>query len=96
MTVATHCLSDMNGLTLKIFSHSEDTKQLKDVGIDFDYKDCDIDNVTFYRIDAIADEKDGDDMYTGIYSNGGRFVCPLSPDEVKSLIGEAHYRGNLK
>ena len=80
----------MRGLTLKIFVHTSDTKHLRDAGIDYDYEDCEIGEITFYNINAISDEKDGDKIYTCVHSNGTQFISPESPEQVRKLIDVAY------
>lgn len=85
----------MKGLTLPIFEHTSDTRNLKDAGLDYSYEDCKISEFTFYNINLISNEKDGDKIYTCIHSNGDVFISSLSPNEVLRLISIAYHDGLL-
>ena len=52
-------------------------------------EDCEVREMTFYSIDAIAKHYEGDEninKYCMIHSNGDNFICVSTYDEVKELI----------
>jgi len=85
----------MKGLTLEIFEHTPQTRSLSDAGLNFEYEDCDIINMTFYHINAVSEEKYGDKIYSGIFSNGSVFMSPLKIKEVRRSINLAYENGLL-
>ena len=75
-------------LTLPIFFNSEKVRVAKDTGIDYNLKDCIINHVTFFNINAISPYLQDDKLtqYTIIYAYNVEFVCKLHPLKVEDLI----------
>lgn len=85
----------MKGLELPIFSHTDETRNLNDAGLNYNYLDCEVSVMRFYRIDITSPEKDDDKLYTAIGSNGSSYICPLNPKKVEELIDKAYREGWL-
>jgi hypothetical protein len=75
-------------INLPIFFHTDNTSDLLNLSIDYKLSDCEIRQVTFYVINAIAPYIEDGKVYTTIHSNGDNFVCPLNIKEVEKIINE--------
>jgi len=73
-------------ITLPILFNTNSTQSLQDADIDFDLRECEIKEMVFYRINAIAEYIDNEIKYSQIYSNGMSFYCTLKINEVYKLI----------
>ncbi len=73
---------------LPIKYHTENSYELKKIGVDTD--DYKVETVTFYSIDYI--EKTLDDKTKCYVSSGGEILtCMLSPEETEEIIDKAKY-----
>jgi hypothetical protein len=76
----------MKGIKIPIFKHNDDTRTVMDLGMDYDYEDCDVEEITFYSIVAISEEIDGDNKLTRIHATSGDYISPLKVDVVEEMI----------
>lgn len=82
----------MFNLTLPILHHTDETRSLKAIDIDYQLADCEIRQMTFYSINATSEYKDEsiDHGLTSVFSNGSEFICNLPKDEVDNLIAKCY------
>jgi len=73
-------------ITLPILFNTNSTQSLQDADIDFDLRECEIRNMTFYNIDAIADYFENDIEYSQIYYCNTSVYCTLKKNEVERMI----------
>lgn len=73
---------------LPILFNNDSTDQLEELNINFNLKDYDVREMTFYCINGIAPYVEHGKDYTMVYSNGFDFICPLKMSEVERLIQE--------
>lgn len=75
-------------LTIPIFFDTETSEQLMLRGVEYSILELDIEDVTFYELNAVGpyfDKKSGQTL-TMIYANGQDFITPLPRTEVEELI----------
>lgn len=78
----------MKEIELPIFHLNDHTETLQEVGIKYDYNDCEVKMVTFYNIDAIGIDSNMGKDYGLIFSSGTTFTCTLSYLELKLKLSE--------
>lgn len=69
-------------ITLPILHHSNTTATLEDLGLEYDFVDCDTRQVTFYNINAIAPFNEGGVNFSSIHTNGTEYISTLSYGEL--------------
>lgn len=74
--------------TAPVFVTNDETAPLQDMGVKPKYADCNLDDMTFYKVDALRPIEDdfGDYNYTLIYSGGLGYSVPMNIEKVKELI----------
>lgn len=75
---------------LPIFHHSDNTKGLSDMGMDYYYSQCDVKPIIFYHIDAISEKIDNGEHYTLIHVNNSEYTCSLPMSEVEKILDGNH------
>lgn len=78
----------MNGIELEIFYHTDETRALGGLDIDYDLSDCEKRKMTFYHINAIGpyiDEK-RERKFCSIHTNNSEYISPLSYEEIKARL----------
>lgn len=81
----------MRPLNLNILFNTDDTDKLSLLDLNVKLKDCEVREMTFYRIDAISPHFEGDEninQYCMIHSNADEFICVDTYDNVKQKIFE--------
>lgn len=79
----------MKSLILNILFHSDNTNALEDLGVESKMTDCEVREMTFFKINAISkfyDEKDNDREYCMIHANADEFICVDIYEDVMKLI----------
>lgn len=75
-------------ISLPIFWHNDETERLDIMEINYDLKDCPIQEVIFLNVDAITSYEEDGEEYTTIFSGGNNFTSPLSMKEVLTKLQE--------
>lgn len=73
-------------IKLPILFNTDTTQNLQNVNIEFDLRECEIKQMTFYQINCTAQYFENDIEYSQIYSNGMSFYCSLKMSEVELII----------
>lgn len=75
-------------LELPIFFMNERISSLENAGIDYNVRESDIREVTFYSINAVSQyiENFEPSEFTNIYVDGDLFVCAWPVEDVKRKI----------
>lgn len=73
----------MKGIELPIFHLNDQTETLQDLGINYDYTNCEVKLVTFYNIDALGIDINMGKEYGLLFSGGTTFTSSLTYDELK-------------
>lgn len=71
-------------LKLPIFHHSDETRSLDKLDINYDIENCETQEIIFYKIDALAPAENN--KYCSVFTGGEEFICALSMKEVEDLI----------
>lgn len=75
---------------IEVLWHTDETRPLDELGIDYDPDDCEKILMTFYRIDAISPNLWNDKKYCNIHVGGDKWITPNSYNFVQqALLG--HY-----
>jgi len=72
-------------IELNILFHSDQTSQLKDIGIGYDLEDCETRKMMFYNINSISVYLDNGKEYASIHANGTEYVCV---DDYQTVINK--------
>lgn len=72
-------------IEIDILWHTDQTRSLDEMDIDYDLDDCEKRRITFYSIDAIIKRSDNTE-YTNIYACGTMFVTKMNYSSLKKLI----------
>jgi len=84
-----------SGLILPIFWMTDDVQKKIKTGLPYLMKECDVREVTFYHINAIGFYADDDGrQYGAIFSNGEKWITPISELELKETL-EEHLRKDV-
>lgn len=75
-------------ISLPVFHHNEETRNLDDLGVEFKLSDTDTKEITFYHIDAIGPSiVPGDEQeYGNVYVGGNIFNINMSYADLKAEI----------
>jgi len=73
-------------ITLPILFNTYKLQSLQDADINYDLRECEVRNMTFYNIDAIADYFENDIEYSQIYYCNTSVYCTLKKSEVEKMI----------
>jgi hypothetical protein len=76
----------MKLLKLPILHHTDNTTQMRDIGVDYDLADCQVKEISFLNIDAISEYIDGDDKYSCIHVNDNEYICTFTYSKLIKLI----------
>ena len=71
---------------LEVFFHTDETETSSEIGVDFDYADCDTRMMTFYNINGIYPHKNNGITYCGVLCNGSEFICVQHYETVKKIL----------
>jgi hypothetical protein len=71
---------------IEVLWHTDETRPLDELGIDFDFADCEHRLMTFYRIDAISPNLGDGKDYCNIHSGGDKWISPNSYNFVKQAL----------
>lgn len=81
--------NNMKLIKLPILYHTEETKTLDDIGVEYDDSECQVKDMFFYRIDAVTASWDKGKPVkdqTCIYVSGDTFTCNLPVERVLEII----------
>lgn len=78
----------MNEIELDVLWHTDDTKDMENMGIDYDIDEVEVRKITFYGISHISvNHWDDDHEFTNIYSLSGEvYISRFKYNKVKSEI----------
>lgn len=83
-------------IELKCLWHTDDTRPMEELGLDYKVDDLERRVVTFYRIDAISrNDFDDNHSFCNIHSGGEKWICVYSYAAVKSLLNKAYAADKL-
>jgi hypothetical protein len=72
---------------LPVFFHSDNTKVLHDLDLEYDDKDLEVREMTFVSVGALEPwQTDAGETQTLIHANGSTYRCPLNPETVQIHI----------
>lgn len=79
----------MKHIRIDVVWHTDQSRALENLDLDYDVEDCTLRTMIFYKIDAISPTTAyaGKD-YTRIFSCGEQFVVPFDMDYVERLIND--------
>ncbi len=80
-------------LELPIYHHTDGTRTLKGLGLDYQIEDCEIRPITFYHIDAISPYIDNSKEYGSIHTNDSEYTCPLNYPSAILAVAAARQAG---
>lgn len=84
-------------LDIEVLWHSDDTKALADLGMDFDIEDLITKVITFYSIDVISPYKwDDEHMFCKINSGCETWIAACEYEELKEKIAKARHEAVVK
>lgn len=77
-------------IELECLWHSDDTKQLSDLGMDYDINEVETRKITFYGISHISTNKwDDEHEFTNIFSlSGEQYISKLKYNQLKNEIAK--------
>lgn len=76
----------MINLEIEVFWHTDQTKQLNDLDIDFNLEDCETRIITIYNINAISPYVGAKNEYCNIHVGDDQWLATKSYKEIKGLI----------
>jgi hypothetical protein len=76
----------VNFIEIECFYHSESSSQLKDLGIEYSFEDCETRPILFFNINAISYYVDKGKNYGCVHCNGSEFITVLGFEELKNKI----------
>lgn len=76
----------MKPTVIPVFYHTEESRQAKELGMDYTIEDCKVKEVTFYTIDLVSYFEEEGRIFGEIHSSGLEFSSPLTPEEINKLI----------
>lgn len=80
----------MKPLTLPVLKHTDSTKQLRDLDIDFSLDNCDTMDRYFYSIDNVSEYTEGDFTGSEIMSGGEYCITTIKIDKLLDIIDKWH------
>lgn len=76
-------------IELEIYVFNEETLKKEELGIYFDYTECELRTTTFYFINAIYPCIENGVVHGSyVCTNGNQIVTPMKYEELKSLINK--------
>jgi hypothetical protein len=77
----------MKPIEIEVLWHTDETRQLADLELNFEAAKLEHRKMTFYNIDAISPNHwDEENDFTNIHSSGDKWIAPYSYNFVKKLI----------
>lgn len=73
-------------LKLPIYHHTDGTRALKGLGLDYQIEDCDIRPITFYHINAVSPYFDNGKEYSSVHTNDSEYTCPMTYKDIQEAI----------